>query len=116
MSDDDFDAVIRVHLRGTFNWCRAARKPMVEAKYGRIINISSRSAYGNPGQANYSTAKAGILGLTATVAADLGRFWHHGQRGRARLRRYRHNRGNGAQRASKNSQPAATSSRHTTLN
>jgi len=74
MSDDDFDAVIRVHLRGTFNWCRAARKPMVEAKYGRIINISSRSAYGNPGQANYSTAKAGILGLTATVAADLGRF------------------------------------------
>ena len=87
-----------------------------QAKYGRIINISSRSAYRNPGQANYSAAKAGIPGLTATVAADLGRFGITVNAVAPGLRRHRHDRGNGAQRASKNSQPAATSSRHTTLN
>jgi 3-oxoacyl-[acyl-carrier protein] reductase len=74
MSDADFDAVVGVHLRGTFLCCRAAQVPMVSAGHGRIVNISSRSALGNPGQANYAAAKAGIQGLTATVAAELGRY------------------------------------------
>ena len=74
MTDDDFDTVIGVHLRGAFLMARACQKYMVEAKYGRIISLSSSSALGNRGQANYSTAKAGLQGFTKTLAKELGQF------------------------------------------
>lgn len=74
MSDNDWDQVIDVHLKGAFNTTRAVQKYMVQQKYGRIINISSTSALGNPGQANYSTVKAGLQGLTKTLARELGKF------------------------------------------
>ena len=74
MSDDDWDTVLNVHLKGTFLMTRAAQKYMVEARYGRIVNTSSSSALGNRGQANYSAAKAGIQGLTKTLAKELGPF------------------------------------------
>jgi 3-oxoacyl-[acyl-carrier protein] reductase len=74
MSDEDFALVLDVHLKGAFYFCRAAQKPMVEAKYGRIVNLSSRSALGNRGQANYAAAKAGMQGFTATLALELGPF------------------------------------------
>lgn len=74
MTDSDWDQVIDVHLKGAFNTTRAAQKYMVQQKYGRIINISSTSALGNPGQANYSTVKAGLQGLTKTLARELGKF------------------------------------------
>lgn len=74
MSDSDWDQVIDVHLKGTFNASRAAQKYMVKQNYGRIINISSTSALGNPGQANYATVKAGIQGFTKTLAKEIGKF------------------------------------------
>ena len=74
MTDDDWQQVMDVHLKGAFNSVRAAQKYMVEQKYGRIINISSTSALGNRGQSNYSTAKAGLQGLTKTLAVELGKF------------------------------------------
>jgi 3-oxoacyl-[acyl-carrier protein] reductase len=74
MSDDDWDTVLNVHLRGSFLMSRAAQKYMVEAKYGRIVNTSSSSALGNRGQANYSAAKAGLQGFTKTLAKELGPF------------------------------------------
>lgn len=74
MSEDDWDNVLNVHLKGAFHCARAAQKPMVERKYGRIINLSSTSALGNRGQANYSAAKAGMQGLTRTLAIELGQF------------------------------------------
>lgn len=74
MSDDDWDTVLNVHLRGSFLMTRAAQKYMVEAKYGRIVNTSSSSALGNRGQANYSAAKAGLQGFTKTLAKELGQF------------------------------------------
>ncbi|UQX89991.1 3-oxoacyl-ACP reductase FabG [Jatrophihabitans telluris] len=74
MSEDDWDTVMNVHLKGAFLCSKAAQKYMVEAKYGRIINMSSTSALGNRGQSNYSTAKAGLQGLTKTLAIELGPF------------------------------------------
>ncbi|WP_375002291.1 3-oxoacyl-ACP reductase FabG [Aeromicrobium sp. CTD01-1L150] len=74
MSVDDWDAVMAVHLRGAFNTVKAAQKHMVEAKFGRIINLSSTSALGNRGQVNYSAAKAGLQGYTKTLAIELGKF------------------------------------------
>lgn len=74
MSDADWDLVMGVHLRGAFLCARAAQGVMVPRKYGRIVNVSSTSALGNRGQANYSTAKAGLQGFTRSLALELGRF------------------------------------------
>jgi 3-oxoacyl-[acyl-carrier protein] reductase len=74
MSTDDWDSVLSVHLRGAFLMTRAVQASMVEARFGRIVNLSSTSALGNRGQANYSAAKAGMQGFTKTLAIELGRF------------------------------------------
>jgi 3-oxoacyl-[acyl-carrier protein] reductase len=72
MSDEDWDSVIETNLRGTFLFTRAVTRPMMQSRYGRIINIASVSGIaGNPGQANYSASKAGIIGMTQTVAREL---------------------------------------------
>ena len=74
MSDDDWDTVMGVHLRGAFLMSRAAQAHMVAAKWGRIVNLSSTSALGNRGQVNYSAAKAGLQGFTKTLSIELGPF------------------------------------------
>jgi 3-oxoacyl-[acyl-carrier protein] reductase len=74
MTDADWDLVMHVHLRGSFLMTRAVQKHMTEAKWGRIVNLSSTSALGNRGQANYATAKAGLQGFTKTIAIELGKF------------------------------------------
>ncbi len=74
MSEDDWDLVMAVHLRGAFLCSRAAQKHMVGQKSGRIVNLSSTSAVGNRGQANYAAAKAGIQGFTKTLAIELGPY------------------------------------------
>jgi 3-oxoacyl-[acyl-carrier protein] reductase len=74
MSVDDWNTVLGVHLRGAFLMSRACQAHMVEAKWGRIVNLSSTSALGNRGQVNYSAAKAGMQGFTKTLAIELGRF------------------------------------------
>jgi 3-oxoacyl-[acyl-carrier protein] reductase len=74
MTDADWDLVMHVHLRGSFLMTRAVQKHMTEARWGRIVNLSSTSALGNRGQANYATAKAGLQGFTKTVAIELGKF------------------------------------------
>ncbi|MEO6472989.1 MAG: 3-oxoacyl-ACP reductase FabG [Aeromicrobium sp.] len=74
MSVEDWDLVMGVHLRGSFLMSKATQKYMTEAKYGRIVNLSSTSALGNRGQANYSAAKAGLQGFTKTLAIELGKF------------------------------------------
>ncbi|MGA7910574.1 MAG: 3-oxoacyl-ACP reductase FabG [Candidatus Dormiibacterota bacterium] len=74
MTDDDWDAVIDTHLKGTFFCARAAQKHMVEQKYGKMVFLSSTSALGNRGQTNYSTAKAGLQGMARTLAIELGQF------------------------------------------
>jgi 3-oxoacyl-[acyl-carrier protein] reductase len=74
MSDDDWDAVIDTHLKGTFLCARAAQKPMVERQYGKMVFLSSTSALGNRGQTNYSAAKAGLQGMARTLAIELGQF------------------------------------------
>ncbi|MGY1692553.1 3-oxoacyl-ACP reductase FabG [Geodermatophilus sp. SYSU D01105] len=74
MTEVDWDVVMNVHLRGAFLMTRAVQKHMIEARWGRIVNLSSVSALGNRGQANYSTAKAGLQGFTKTLAIELGKF------------------------------------------
>ncbi|MEV5508454.1 3-oxoacyl-ACP reductase FabG [Streptomyces orinoci] len=74
MSESDWDTVLGVHLRGAFLMSRACQKHMVDAGFGRIVNLSSSSALGNRGQANYSAAKAGMQGFTKTLAIELGKF------------------------------------------
>jgi 3-oxoacyl-[acyl-carrier protein] reductase len=74
MTDDDWDTVLGVHLRGAFLMSRAVQKYMVDQRYGRIVNLSSSSALGNRGQVNYSAAKAGMQGFTKTLAIELGPF------------------------------------------
>ncbi|WP_315772633.1 SDR family oxidoreductase [Rhodococcoides kroppenstedtii] len=74
MSVDDWDAVLGVHLRGAFLMSREVQKHQVEEKWGRIVNLSSTSALGNRGQANYAAAKAGMQGFTKTLAIELGRY------------------------------------------
>ncbi|KAB2364104.1 3-oxoacyl-ACP reductase FabG [Actinomadura montaniterrae] len=74
MSDDDWDSVMSVHLRGSFLMSRAAQEHMTKAGWGRIVNLSSTSALGNRGQVNYSAAKAGLQGFTKTLAIELGKF------------------------------------------
>ncbi|WDL97999.1 SDR family NAD(P)-dependent oxidoreductase [Alicyclobacillus sp. ALC3] len=74
MTEDDWDTVLNVHLKGSFLCAKAAQRVMVEQKYGKIVNTSSTSALGNRGQANYSAAKAGLQGFTKTLAIELGQF------------------------------------------
>ena len=74
MSDDDWDTVMNVHLRGAFLMSRAAQKVFVPQKYGKIVNLSSVSALGNRGQANYAAAKMGIQGFTRTLGIELGPY------------------------------------------
>jgi 3-oxoacyl-[acyl-carrier protein] reductase len=74
MSSGDWDAVVGVHLRGAFLMTRACQRFMTEARWGRIVSMSSISAHGNRGQANYAAAKAGLEGFTRTVALELGPF------------------------------------------
>jgi 3-oxoacyl-[acyl-carrier protein] reductase len=74
MTVEDWDSVLGVHLRGAFLMTRAVQKHMVEAKWGRVVNLSSTSALGNRGQVNYSAAKAGMQGFTKTLAFELGKF------------------------------------------
>ncbi|WP_354639157.1 3-oxoacyl-ACP reductase FabG [Kitasatospora camelliae] len=74
MSESDWDTVMNVHLKGAFLMTRAVQKHMVDAGFGRVVNLSSSSAQGNRGQANYSAAKAGLQGFTKTLAIELGKF------------------------------------------
>ncbi len=74
MKDGDWSAVLNVHLTGAFLCSQAAQRQMVGKGYGRIVNVSSTSALGNRGQANYSAAKAGLQGFTKTLALELGRY------------------------------------------
>ncbi|WP_018133306.1 3-oxoacyl-ACP reductase FabG [Effusibacillus pohliae] len=74
MTDDDWDTVMNVHLKGAFFASQAAQRFMVPQRYGKIVNFSSTSALGNRGQLNYATAKAGIQGFTKTLAIELGKF------------------------------------------
>jgi 3-oxoacyl-[acyl-carrier protein] reductase len=74
MTEDDWDAVVAVHLRGAFLMSRAVQRHQVEAKWGRIVSLSSTSALGNRGQANYAAVKAGLQGFTKTLALELGRY------------------------------------------
>lgn len=74
MSEEDWDLVLKVILKGSFLTCKAVMPHFIEQQWGRIVNISSRAYLGNPGQANYSAAKAGILGLTRALSIEEGRY------------------------------------------
>ena len=93
MTDDDWDTVMDVHLRGAFLMTRAVQKYMVGQRWGRIVNLSSTSALGNRGQANYSAAKAGLQGFTKTLAIELGQFGVTANAVAPGLHRHRHDRG-----------------------
>ncbi|GAA3242509.1 hypothetical protein GCM10020256_66510 [Streptomyces thermocoprophilus] len=93
MSASDWDTVMNVHLRGSFLMTRACQKHMVDAKFGRIVNLSSSSALGNRGQANYSAAKAGLQGFTKTLAIELGKFGITANAVAPRLHRHRDDQG-----------------------
>ena len=74
LTDDDWDSVVDTNLSGAFRLTRRALKPMIRARYGRIVNVASIAGLrANPGQANYSAAKAGLIGMTRTVAAEVAR-------------------------------------------
>ncbi len=74
MSESDWDTVVSVHLKGAFLMAKACQKHMVDAGFGRIVSLSSSSALGNRGQANYAAVKAGLQGFTKTLAKELGKF------------------------------------------
>jgi 3-oxoacyl-[acyl-carrier protein] reductase len=74
MSEDEWDSVIDIDLKGQWLCSRAVGKIMMDQKWGRIVNISSRALYGNKGQSNYSSAKAGVIGLTGALAIEFGKF------------------------------------------
>jgi len=74
ISEDDWDTVLSVNLKGPFVCCRAVTPHMRERRYGKIVNIASRAALGNVGQANYSASKGGLISLTRTLALELARF------------------------------------------
>ncbi|MFE6977287.1 3-oxoacyl-ACP reductase FabG [Streptomyces sp. NPDC057682] len=74
MTEEDWDGVLGVHLRGAFLMTRACQKHMTAAGWGRVVNLSSTAALGNRGQVNYSAAKAGMQGFTKTLAVELGKF------------------------------------------
>jgi len=74
MTEEDFDQVINVHLKGHWNMCHHAIKVMRGQRYGRIVNFSSDAFKGSVGQCNYAAAKAGIIGLTRTIARECGRY------------------------------------------
>ncbi|OXM61256.1 3-oxoacyl-ACP reductase FabG [Amycolatopsis vastitatis] len=74
MTEQEWDSVLDVHLKGSFLMTRAVQKYMTQEKYGRIVNLSSTSALGNRGQVNYAAAKAGMQGFTKTLAIELGKF------------------------------------------
>ena len=95
MTDEDWDTVLGVHLRGAFLMTRAVQKYMTGQKWGRIVNLSSSSALGNRGQVNYSAAKAGMQGFTKTLAIELGQFGITANAVAPGLHRHRHDRGHG---------------------
>ena len=73
MKEEEFDLVISTNLKGTYNMMKAAARPMMKKRYGRIVNISSVvGIYGNAGQVNYSASKAGVIGMTKSLAKELG--------------------------------------------
>lgn len=74
MQESDWDRVLDINLKGAFICCKFATPYMVKQKYGKIVNLSSRAHLGNPGQANYSSSKAGIIGLTKSMAMEFGRY------------------------------------------
>jgi 3-oxoacyl-[acyl-carrier protein] reductase len=74
MSDEQWDTVLNVNLKGTWLCCQLAAVPMIEQGYGRIVNTASIAALGNVGQANYSASKAGIIGLSKTLALEFARY------------------------------------------
>lgn len=74
MPSEDFDEVVNVNLKGYWLMCKQAAIIMREQQFGRIVNVSSRAWLGNPGQTNYSASKAGVIGLTRSLALELGRY------------------------------------------
>jgi len=84
MTEEQWNIVLDVNLKGTFLCCQAASVPMMEKKYGRIINTSSIGSLGNIGQANYSASKAGVIGLTKTLALELAKIQYQRELRRAR--------------------------------